>query len=341
MNEFGTPMNEAELSMHPNPGKAFIQEQLATSGMEMSFDITGGMIMGGISMVGGIFGGRSKAAAARAQAEAQNRAMMAKYQYDLDAWDMKRQQLQAQRQETVDGILLKARNQGKERAYRNVDMQEQYDYDLKIRNKNQTDAEIAWKRSDDIYTDTTNLNSLSARAAMDSEIVKLEESEAESKFEEQDAYIKSLQAEGKLRAFAGSGRSAAKGIQATLADHGRQMAMLNASMDSNDRNARAALNEIIRDKTSADLTAFASKMLDPGVLPMPQKPMDLPELDFELPRLMNEFDFGPQPVKGVMASPGAAAASAWGSSIQGILGSAGSIAGDAYESWKSGRPKGG
>ena len=106
MNEFGTPMNEAELSMHPNPGKAFIQEQLATSGMEMSFDITGGMIMGGISMVGGIFGGRSKAAAARAQAEAQNRAMMAKYQYDLDAWDMKRQQLQAQRQETVDGILL-------------------------------------------------------------------------------------------------------------------------------------------------------------------------------------------------------------------------------------------
>ena len=117
--------------------------------------------------------------------------------------------------------------------------------------------------------------------------------------------------------------------------------MLNASMDSNDRNARAALNEIIRDKTSADLTAFASKMLDPGVLPMPQKPMDLPELDFELPRLMNEFDFGPQPVKGVMASPGAAAASAWGSSIQGILGSAGSIAGDAYDSWKSGRPKGG
>ena len=335
MNEFGTPMNEAELSMHPNPGKAFIQEQLATSGMEMNIAITGGMVMGGLSMGMNFLGGRSSAAAARAQAIAQNKAMMAKYQYDLDAWDMKRQQLQAQRQDTVDNILLQARNRGTERAYKNVAAQEQYDYDLKIRNKNQTDAEIAWKRSDDIYTDTMDLNSLSARSAMDSEIIKLEESEAESKFEAQDAYIKSIQAEGKLRAFSGSGRSAAKGIQASLADHGRQMAMLNASMDSNDRNARAALNEIIRDKTSADLTAFASKMLDPGVIPDPIKPVDLPEIEFSLPRVLNEFDFGPQPVKGAMASPGAAASAAWGQAMQGMASGLGQLGGEVYTGWKN------
>ena len=337
MNEFGTPMNEAELSMHPNPGKAFIQEQLATSGMESNIVITGGMVMGGLNMGMSFLGGRSSAAAARAQAIAQNEAMMAKYQYDLDAWDMKRQQLQSQRQDTVDNILLQARNRGTERAYKNVAAQEQYDWDLKIRNKNQTDAEIAWKRSDDIYTDTLSLNSLSARAAMDSEIIKLEESEAESKFEAQDAYIKSIEAEGKLRAFSGSGRSAAKGIQASLADHGRQMAMLNASMDSNNRNARAALNEIIRDKTSADLTAFASKMLDPGVIPDPVKPVDLPEIEFSLPRVLNEFDFGPQPVKGAMASPGAAASQAWGQAMQGMAQGFGELGGATYTSWKAGR----
>ena len=99
--------------------------------------------------------------------------------------------------------------------------------------------------------------------------------------------------------------------------------MLNATGDSNERNARAALNEIIRDKTSADLTAFASKMLDPGVLPDPIKQEALPAPEFTLPRLLNEFDFGPQPVKGAMASPGAAASMAWGQAIQGIASTVG------------------
>ena len=141
---------------------------------------------------------------------------------------------------------------------------------------------------------------------------------SEQSFNENDAYIEMLQEEGKMRAFAASGKSAAKGTQVTMADYGRQMAMLNATMDSNVRNARAALEEIIRDKSSADLTAFAGKMLDPGVLPMPVQPQDLPDIEFELPRILDEFDFGPQPVKGVMASPGAAASAAWGQAIQGM-----------------------
>ena len=124
--------------------------------------------------------------------------------------------------------------------------------------------------------------------------------------------------EGKLRARSASGRSARKGYQATMADYGRQIEMLNASDNSQDRNSRAVLMEIIRDKSAADLTAFAGKMLDPGVLPMPVQPQDLPDIEFELPRILDEFDFGPQPVKGVMASPGAAASAAWGQAIQGM-----------------------
>ena len=324
MNEFGTPMNEAELSMHPNPGKAFIQEQLATSGMEMSFDITGGMIAGAaVSTIGGIFGGSRSAAAARAQAEAQNRATMARYQYDLNMWDMKKQQLQASRSEQVDRIMMEARNEGKLRAYKDVAAQEQYDYSLKIRNDQQTSNEIAFKRSDDIYNDTMDLNSVAAKASMDSEIIKLEEIGNQADFDRQESYIESLQNEGKLRARGASGRSASKSVQATMADYGRQMAMLDETMDSAGRNTRAVLEDIIRDKTSADLTAFASKMLDPGVLPMPIKQRPIPVAEFELPRLLEDYDFGPQPVKGAMASPGAAASMAWGNAISGIAGSIG------------------
>tara|TARA_R100000781_G_scaffold34617_1_gene24834 strand:+ start:54 stop:1052 length:999 start_codon:yes stop_codon:yes gene_type:complete len=283
--------------------------------------IVGGMA---IQTIGGIFGGSKRAAAAQDQAIQQAKATNAKHQYDLDMWDMKRQQLQSQRSEAVDRINLQARNQGRERAYRDVQGQQQYDYNLKIRNQKNVTNEIAFKRSEDIYHDTTSLNNMSARSAMDSEIIKLQEAKAERAFDANDSYIEQIEAEGKLRARASTGRSARKGYQANMADYGRQTEMLNATSDSQDRNARAILEGIIQDKTSADLTAFASKMLKPTTLPEPLKQAALPTPEYSLPRLLEEFDFGPQPVRGFMASPGAAADMAWGSTISSVAGSIGS-----------------
>ena len=272
----------------------------------------------------GIWGGNKAANAAAEQAEAQNRATQARYQYDLNMWDMKKSQLQANRQEAVDQLMTSARNEGKIVAYKDAANQDQYDRALLIRNMQQAGNEAAYKRSSDIYYDTTDLNQLSAKAAMDSNIVKLEESYDEQAFDRNEAYIDMLQAEGKLRARGATGRSAAKGVQTTMADYGRQMEMLNASMDSTGRNTRAVLEDIIRDKTSADLSAYAAKMLDPGVLPMPIKNRPIPVAEFTLPRALQEYDFGPQPVMGAMASPGAAADRVWGQTITSIGGSIGS-----------------
>ena len=219
--------------------------------------------------------------------------------------------------------MTEARNEGKIRAYKDVANDEQYQYALKIRNAQQASNEAAYERSSDIYYDTTDLNSASAKGSMDSEIIKLQEAYDEQAFDRNEAYIESLQAEGKLRARGASGRSAAKGVQATLADYGRQIEMLNSSLDSGGRNTRAVLEEIIRDKTSADLTAYASKMLDPGVLPMPLKAQPIPIPELSLPRALQSYDFGPQPVMGAMASPSAAANMVWGNTITSIAGSIG------------------
>ena len=273
----------------------------------------------------GIWGGNKAANAAAEQAEAQNRATQARYQYDLNMWDMKKSQLQANRQEAVDQLMTSARNEGKIVAYKDAAKQDQYDRALLIRNMQQAGNEAAYKRSSDIYYDTTDLNQLSAKAAMDSNIVKLEESYDEQAFDRNEAYIDMLQAEGKLRARGATGRSAAKGVQTTMADYGRQMEMLNASMDSTGRNTSAVLEDIIRDKTSADLSAYAARMLDPGVLPMPIKNRPIPVAEFTLPRALQEYDFGPQPVMGAMASPGAAADRVWGSTITSIGSSIGGM----------------
>ena len=277
-----------------------------------------------VNVVGGIIGGRKAASAAADQAEQQAKATHERWQYDLDMWDMKKKQLQAERQEAVDRIMTQARNEGKVRAYKDAAAQDQYEHALKIRNAQQTANEMAFQRSDDIYTDTITLNSMAAKSAMDSEIVRLEESKAETRFNANETYLEMVKMEGQLRARAASGRSAVKGMQSTMADYGRQIEMLNATMDSNERNAYSALQEIIRDKSSADLTAFASKMLDPGVLPEPIKQRPIPVAEYTLPRILEESDFGPQPVRGFMASPGAAADMVWGQTISSIAGSIGS-----------------
>ena len=272
-----------------------------------------------------LWGGNKAANAAAEQAEAQNKAAHARYQYDLNMWDMKKQQLQANRQEAVDQLMTSARNEGKIKAYKDAANQDQYDRALLIRNMQQAGNEAAYKRSSDIYYDTTDLNQLSAKAAMDSNIVKQEESYDEQAFDRNEAYIEMLQNEGKLRARGATGRSAAKGVQTTMADYGRQMEMLTATLDSGGRNTRAVLEEIIRDKTSADLSAYAARMLDPGVLPMPIKNRPIPVAEFTLPRALQEYDFGPQPVMGAMASPGAAADRVWGSTITSIGSSIGGM----------------
>ena len=84
-------------------------------------------------------------------------------------------------------------------------------------------------------------------------------------------------------------------------------------------------------RTVADLNAEAAKMLDPGTLPKPPKPIATPTADYVFPKALKAYDFGPKPIKGAKASPSAAAAGAWGAGIQGIAGSVGDIAGGIYK----------
>jgi len=265
-----------------------------------------------------IIGGSKAADAAHDAAVAQEKAAFAKHQYDLDMWDMKRSQLQAERQEAVDGIMVAARNQGNQRAYSDAINIQKYDLELKIRNQRQAGNEAAFKRSEDIFTKTTDMNSVAAKSAMDSNIRALQEKKDELAYDKVDTYIDMLVAEGRLRARGSSGRSASKAVQSTMADYGRQVEMLNATDDSLGRNTRAVLEEIIQDKTSADLTAYANRMLDPGVLPMPLKPMAQPVPEIDLPRVLSEYDFGPLPIKGFSPDPNAASQAVWGQTLSNI-----------------------
>jgi hypothetical protein len=101
------------------------------------------------------------------------------------------------------------------------------------------------------------------------------------------------------------------------------MEMLSASEESTQRNTREVLKEILRDKFSADISAYAAKMLKPGVLPDPIRAEPIPVPELVLPRILQDYDFGPEPVVGALADPGAAASAVWGNTITSIAGTVG------------------
>ena len=135
----------------------------------------------------------------------------------------------------------------------------------------------------------------------------------------QQQRIKHLEAEGEIRALGQSGVSVGKTHQSAAASFGYQVAALNAGLESAGANHIAALEEIKNDKFSADLAAWAEKMLDPGELPMPIEPIPSPRTIYNDPEPLMDFHFGPPPVKGATVDVGAAKSASWASSIPSIL----------------------
>ena len=334
MNEFGVPMGNAEISMHSNPAKAMMQEQLATAGMESN--IVGTLIGAAVSIGGAIIGGNKAASAAKEETNARNAQTEIQYQYDTELWEMARDRIIEDRYHAAQEIAQKAENEQAVAEYRDATSLANYGYQLQIRNREQRSLDSQYLKSSQIYGLQTTLNADTARDARENELVKLQEIKAEAAFDLQEQRVEQMQAEGKARARGVTGRSAGKVEQASAADLGRQMAMLSESMESADRNTKAVLKQIQREKVSSDLSAYANRMLEPGTLPEVIAPFQTPVAEWLMPRELLEADFGPRPIKGAMASASAASNRVWGSTITGIAGTAGSLASDLYKGFKTG-----
>jgi hypothetical protein len=285
----------------------------------------GGALLGA-GMGAQIHAGGEAAEAAREQARLSNEATDRQWAYDVDAWEMTKERIIADRQFATEEIATKARNERTLAEYKDATNLANYGYQLQIRNREQQSLNNQYIRSNNIYGAQTTMNAASAQAAEEDELRSLQETKAEASFQLQEDRIEQMQAEGRLRARGASGRSASKVVQATMADHGRHLAMLNESLEAADRNTKSVLKEIQRNKTSADLSAYAAKMLDPGVLPEVVAPFQTPLAEYIMPRETELHDFGPVPVPGARVSANAASNRIWANTISGIAGQAGGIA---------------
>ena len=313
MNDFGTPMSDAEITMSPTKPH---EQMMAQSGVEMN--ILEWAIPAAISVVGSVIGGNKAANAAEDQVNAQNDAKKIQHEYDKLVYKANNEKIDADHAFATETYNTNIINDQAIVAYKDQVNIDRYNYDLKIKNKEQESLNEQFKRSGSIYDSQTSLNAMSAEVAVNDEIRKLQEIGAEAAFDKQEEQIKLLVAQGKSRAMGQSGRSAEKVDQSSLAGYGRTIAMMNEGLAAAGRNSKAALVQISMDKASADLSAWAQKMLDPGVLPDPIEPIGIPLTTYQPPREVQEFDYGPEPVLGGMASASAAAGMAWGQALPSI-----------------------
>tara|TARA_B000000557_G_scaffold130481_1_gene105777 strand:+ start:49 stop:927 length:879 start_codon:yes stop_codon:yes gene_type:complete len=279
-------------------------------------------IVGGVL---GIFGGRQQAKAAAAAQKAQNEAAEKQYEYNVQRWEMDKQKMLADREYKVQEIEERARQENQLADFKDASNARQYNAQLQIRNSQQDTNERMFAKSNAIYQDQLGLNLLQEKNARQEELQQLKEIQSEKRYERNSAYIEGLVAEGEIRARGQTGRSVQKARSVETLKTARALTLLNLSLDNATAASQNAIKNIRADRKLADLNAFASKMLDPGELPMPLEPLATPRATFLYPRVYEDYDFGPRPVKGAQISPSSAATQAWGTTITSLAGQASQI----------------
>jgi len=273
----------------------------------------------------GLYGAKKSSDAAKDAQRANNAAAAAQYKYNVQRWEMDKQKMLADRNYKVREIERRAEQEGQLAAFKDASNARQYNYQLQIRNSQQDTNERMFAKSNAIYQDQLGLNALQEKNARQEERQQLSEIQAEKRYEQNQAYIDGILAEGEIRARGQTGRSIQKASSVQTLKTATALTLLNLSLENATTASRNAIENIRTDRTVADLNAYASKMLDPGVLPMPLQPLATPQATFMYPRVYQDYDFGPEPIMGAQISPSSAAAQVWGSSLTSLAGTASSI----------------
>lgn len=204
------------------------------------------------------------------------------YQYLLDGLDIKRAE-----EETV----------GRLKDQMSLD---QYKYNLAIRDFDYLNSLRQYGESEKIYSKQIGFNQIAAQQAAQSEQQRLRETVMSTAFENQDMMIELLQQEGMMQARGVSGKSIGKQLQSSMAQFGRNQAVLAESLVSAERQTNRNLEKNALNQYAADLSAEANRMLTPMKGPDIPVPYMTPRATFQNPLAPQK---GPAPVRGVNTAP--------------------------------------
>ena len=239
-------------------------------------------VSAGVSILGA-FGARNDAKKARNKEEAY---LEKKYlEYDLPGWEFGKQRLVANRDEQIRQIQLAARNELKLAEFKDKNNLRNYQQRLKIANYEHQAKMGQFRKSESLYHRAVG-------EARDQKRIQDEENRAKFAYQNEDRILESIRLKSEMMATGQTGMSSVESMQSQIAESGSELAILSRNMMSADRESRMQLRTFM---TQAD----AQRMIRPTKGPDPLKPLKTPISERILPRALEEFDFGPKPIKGV------------------------------------------
>ncbi len=254
-----------------------------------------------------LFSGSQNRKAAKNQKEDEEAFLQKRYdEYDLPLWNMGKERLIAQRDEMIRAIELTQKNEKALAEFKDTNNLRNWRQQLKIQEA-QHQGQLQLYKKSNYFADQA------IRSAQEQAAIERHETRQQFAFQNESNIIESIQKKGEMRANSQAGRSAVKAAQSQIADEGRQVAILTENIISADRSSRMRLRDFV-------LKTEAGRMLKPSDPIKPLKPLETPLAEYELPRALEDFDFGPQPIKGVSSVQ----VPSWGSVIAGAATSAAS-----------------
>lgn len=239
----------------------------------------------------------------RSAKRAQDKAIQRQFEYATEAYLDSGEKLLADYDYLVESVYSRERNFDRNRAHKDALAVQNYKDQLRI-NKYQDflDARL-YVKSEELYGSSLAMNAQEAQLADDAAHLQRKELYMAAAFDNENAIIDNIRKSGTALARGVTGRSGAKQQQSQLAAFGRDQAVLAASLSSADSALQTQLRDIDMQYKQANLAAEANRMLKPIPRPDPSIPLASPDMEFLLPRELQEFDFGPPPVKGVNTMP--------------------------------------
>jgi hypothetical protein len=254
-------------------------------------------IMAGAAVVGAGASVASGIAGAQSASKANQRA-------EQNAEDQRRAQARAARlQNEYNQQVHEAdqENYRRQRAYQWETAIKNWQYQSEIQDFQYLQAAKQFAGSVEATQEQLVYNSVAQQQAVESEQAAYNELLAQDAFQREGMMIESLQNEGRASLMQ-AGRSRAKAMQSTVAELGRNSAILRSSLMSAGQQSERNMREIALSRYADDIRAKNAMMIEPERLPEIPKPVALPERVFVEPMKVVP-GFTPQPIRQSVAAP--------------------------------------
>lgn len=235
-----------------------------------------GEILAGASFLTGVLGGASADSAADRAAAAQNKQNLLNWKYD---W----KQAQRNYQYQVKGLKIQKENDKLLRDYQYETAMRDWQYGMAIRQYEYQNAMRQYAKSEEVYAMQLGFNNMAAAVAFESEQRRHTDILIGQAFQQQDLMVEGLQEQGKVQASGQQGRSARKLQQSSIAEYGRNLAILAESLESAKKQNRANVKGIHTDWYGANLAAEAARMIKPEIAPALPPPLKAPKTKYQKP----------------------------------------------------------